>query len=475
MSIVDFDCLKVTTMTVIVKMKGSAFIENAFPLLDITRLDLPPPIRPTKKYKIPYCGIPGALLSAKYRDITRGIVKSKTKRSFLNSITIDICTSKKNINAKLSGNIIQMCGPDSEGLARETAQHIIDHMLSLQQDLDYINKDPEAQNRVIQWLQDNTIGEDYIIDEETQDIIKLEEGEKIDDDNFIIKKDGTKRTKEKEIIFDRWHEGDIVSENQIICDKNKERYVLSLPKGIRQHAVLNVNFFINTDEADLKGNPIYLFLDRDGNQIKIITKPHIKVMRVKSITIPKEYPDNYPEDIDERVMNFYIKYAPDFAYHHVYCQFLDSVKNIDKVATDDLEIDSVNMAMINYSYSLGMSVDRWALANYINGRNGFNARYNNSTDHSVTIHLPYELPASARNVRRKNKPTRHTFMVHKSGIVTQSGPNINLMRDAYYDFMSTIMQIRDMIIQENKPFNLKFRPRYNNKELKIPKYQAVTC
>ena len=110
-----------------------------------------------------------------------------------------------------------------------------------------------------------------------------------------------------------------------------------------------------------------------------------------------------------------------------------------------------------------MSVDRWALANYINDHNGFKARYCNSTDHSVTISLPYELTDEEKSVRRKNKPTRHTFMVHKSGIVTQSGPNIDMMRGAYYRFMATIMQIRDLIIQENKPFNLKYRPNYSLK------------
>ena len=197
MSIVDFDCLKVTTMTVIVKLKGNVIIENIFPLLNITRLDLPPTSRQTKKFKIPYCGIPGAILSAKFRNITRGIVKSNSKRSFLNSITIDICTSKKNINAKLSGEIIHMCGPDSEELAIETANHIIDHLLKLQEELNYIhqtddtfndesdNRSDESPNtnerldRTLNWIKENTIGKDYIVDAETQEIIELSEGDKI--------------------------------------------------------------------------------------------------------------------------------------------------------------------------------------------------------------------------------------------------------------------------------------------------------
>jgi hypothetical protein len=458
-------------MTVIVKMKGSTVIDNIFPLLGITRLNLPPPLRPTKQFKIPYCGKPGAILSAKYKGITRGIVKSKTKRSFLNSITMDVCTSKKNVNAKLSGEIIQMCGPDSEALARETAQHIIDHLLELQKELEYINSDPTVRDKTIDWVKDNTKGTDYIIDEESQDIVELSEGESITEEGIVIGKDGNPRLKEKIVKFTEWHEGDSVLSDKTICNKDNEPYIIKLTKGEVQKAILDTNFFIISD-TDSKGKQIYKFNGPDNKPINILLKRPIKTMKVKSIIIPKEYPNNYPEGIDERIVNFYIKYAPDFIYYHVYCQFLDSVKDIDTVASDDLAIDSVNMAMINYSYSIGGSIDRWALANYINGRNGFKARFCNSTDHSVTISLPYELPESERNTRRKNKATRHTFMVHKSGIVTQSGPNINLMREAYYLFMTTIMEIRDLIIQENKPFNLKYRPKYSPEILRA---QAVLC
>lgn len=464
MSIVDFEYLKVTTMTVIVKLTGNAIIENAFPLLDITRLDLPPPLRPTKKYKIPYCGIPGAILSAKFRDITRGIVKSSAKKSFLNSITIDICTSVKNINAKLSGGKIHMCGPNSEALAIETAEHIINHLLTLQEELDYIHADVEARDKAIQWLKDNCIGKDYIIDEETQEIIKLEDGEIIsDNDNTIIKSDGKSRLKEKVSSFKSWNIGDFVTDNSVICNKDKEPYTIVTSKGKKEQAVLNQNFFVKTEYDDMR-NLTYKFTDSTNNPINILTNTPIRVIKVNSVKIPEGYPDKYPEDIDERIVNFYIKYASDFAYYHVYCQFLDSVKNITQVASSDLGIETVDMAMINYSYSLGMSVDRWALVNAINGRNGFTARYCNSTDHSVTISLPYEVQEGSKtSVRRTNKPPRHTFMVHKSGIVTQSGPNIDLMHGAYYLFMATIMQIKPMIIQKNQPFNLKYIPKYTEK------------
>lgn len=467
MSVVDFEHLKVTTMTVIVKLKGRTTIGNVFPLLDITRLDLPPRIRTTKKFKIPFCGIPGAILSAKFQNITRGIVKSKSKRSFLNSITIDICTSKKNISAKLSGEIIHMCGPNSRELAIETANHIIDHLLVIQGELDYINLDVTRKNEAIQWIKDNTVGDNYVIDSETQEIIELrDEDSTIINDN-IVDKIGRVRTKDKEIPFDVWHDRDGVGDNNTVCNGNKP-YVVVTPKGEVQPAILNENFFIKTETGE-DGRTKYFFHSGDGiHPVKILIKVPIEVMRVKSIIIPKEYPDSYPPTIDPRIVNFYIKYAPDFAYHHVYCQFLDSVKDIEEVTTPDLAINQVNMAMINYSYSLGMSVDKWELANRINGRNGFISRYNNSTDHSVTISLPYKTNDGAKKTGRKNKKKCHTFMVYKSGIVTQSGPQIDSMCKAYYLFMDTIMEIRDKIIQENKPFNLKYRPiQFGTQEMLI--------
>ena len=466
MSMLDFDSLKVTTMTVIAKLRGSVIIENIFPLLHITRLDLPPRTRINKKFKIPYCGIPGAILSAKFRDITRGIVKSEKKRSFLNSITIDLCTSVKNINAKLSGGKIHMCGPNSEALAEETANHIIEHCLEIQKELDYIHQDINNRDKAIQWLKDNTIGQDFIVDQESQEIIDLSENDtlqEISTEEIVIMNQGQIRQKERHVKFEGWNKGDFVTDNNIICNQAKVPYVLLNSKGIKEIAVLNKNFFVKTDQED-SGNFKYRFMDSEGNPIIMVLNSDLKVMKVKSIEIPSEYPDKYPSDIDPRIINFYIRYVCDFAYHHVYCQFLDGVKTITEVVSQDpqslqreISIDSIDMAMINYSYSIGMSIDRWALLNAINNRkNGFTARYCNSTDHSVTICLPYEMPEGG--VKKKNKPPRHTFMVHRSGIVTQSGPNIDLMRSAYYRFMSTILQIRQQIIQWNQPFNLKYIP-----------------
>ena len=169
MSIVDFENVKVTTMTVIFDIIGTAVIEAAFPLLPITRMNLSENGKNSKKFKIPWPGSEYAscIFSAKFAGITRGIIKTSKNKSFRNSVGIDICTSEKNVSAKLSKNKIHMCGPNSEELAKEAAQHIIDHLVRIQKELDYISEHIEERDQVIQWLIKETKGENFIINQET--------------------------------------------------------------------------------------------------------------------------------------------------------------------------------------------------------------------------------------------------------------------------------------------------------------------
>lgn len=150
--IVDFENVKITTMTVVVNIEGEININNIFLLLPITKLNLTNVSKTGKKFKIPWPGPEhaGKIFSAKYSGINRGIIKKKKGNSFRNSIGIDICTSSKNIAAKLSKNNIHMCGPNSEALALETAEHIIDHVIRIQEEIDYMSEHSIDRDKVIQ-------------------------------------------------------------------------------------------------------------------------------------------------------------------------------------------------------------------------------------------------------------------------------------------------------------------------------------
>ena len=133
-------------------------------------------------------------------------------------------------------------------------------------------------------------------------------------------------------------------------------------------------------------------------------------------------------------------------------------KERENVKYGEFKAGKINIAMANYSYSLNMKVDRWQLAQLIDGFEGFNARYNNTTDHHVTVTLPYT-PDESESIKRKAIEKCHTFMVYKTGIVTQSGPHPRMMKDVYLQFMNFIEAVREKIrIEDSRTFNVKFKP-----------------
>lgn len=152
-----------------------------------------------------------------------------------------------------------------------------------------------------------------------------------------------------------------------------------------------------------------------------------------------------PENLDKDITMFILSLCDDFIYHSDMCRKLDFIPNIHTIIDEPLELKNVDEAMVNYNYSLGFEVDRARLNQFIDGQDGFISRYNNALATSVTIELPYEPPAGTAINRRKNKIPHHTFLVYRSGSVTQSGPGGKLMEEAYYLFMNTILQLQPYI------------------------------
>lgn len=463
MTIVDFEHLKMTTMTAIIDLEGIVDIESAFPLLPVTKLEIPDMPRTSKKFKIPWPGKEhaGKIFSVKFQTVSRGISKTLSNKAFRNSISLDICTSEKNIAAKLSATNIHMCGPNSESVAYEAANLLIEHLKNLQVELDYINQHLKERDIVVKWLWDECKGTKYTINEETQEIVTLGPGETIR--HGVVHENGRPKTTYKEYTF-KWEDGDHIDKNGILVNKYKEPYFRALTKQEKKEGKKDYPV-MRKDECRLELDSIPL--DPKGKKIIKIAKIPLKVMEVYSIRIPPSVKiDNekmtFPEHLDERICRFLIRYIGDYAYHHVLCGFLNNFRDITKIytppANGELRAGKINIAMANYSYSLNMKVDRWQLCQLIDGVDGFSARYNNTTDHHVTVTLPYT-PEEGESIKRKSLEKCHTFMVYKTGIVTQSGPHPRLMKDVYLQFMNFIESVRDKIrIDDDRPFNVKFKP-----------------
>lgn len=333
-------------MTLVIPLVGTVNLDAAFGLLPITRLNLPQPKRQPQKYKIPHCGNPGAIFSLRYKGYVRGIIRSHSTKPFKNSITIDIATEKKNVSIKLSSTKIQMCGASSVDQGAEGANHIIHALLTIQDELDYIQANRDRAVSTLEWIKNET-----------------------------------------------------------------------------------------------RGSPIERADEEHKPDHQIVTPTAT----------------SYPLAVDPRIVTFLLRQRPDYLYHSDFCLELDWILTLKQVTTRPLEIQQVCKAMVNYNYDLGFHIDRYQLVTRINGLNGFYARYDNAVEHNVTIELPYEVPANHRAMRRKNKHPCHTFLVYMSGLVTQSGPGEELMREAYYRFNATINSIREHIMKPNIPRSLKYR------------------
>jgi hypothetical protein len=471
MSIVNFENIKITTMTVVVNLRGNVVIESAFSLLPITRLDLPKNAITTKKFKIPWPGPDhaGKIFSSKFAGVTRGLIKTNKPKSFRNSIGIDICTSVKNISAKLSKNKVHMCGPNSEALAIETVQHIINHLKRIQTELDFINERPAERDEVIKWLLKDTKGEQFVINEETQEIIHLEEGEIIRN-NVIYDRDGNIKYNYKEIPF-KWEDGDLINPENIIVNKYGQPYYRSLTKKEKREGITVYPIMQLDDSMRIQHNSERTPVDEKGNKFNKVSRFPLRVMEVTSVKLPpcvtKPSGNFFPKGINPRIANFLLSYLQDYAYHHVLAQFLEAFKGIKNVYVEEEEViptmggevlvalenkkpetrkiplgvGKLNIAMMNYSFSVGMNIDRWALCQLIDGYKDFKATFNNTTDHHVTITVPY---TAEENEIIKRKDSRSvSFMCYKSGIVTQSGPSPSIMKPIYYEFMKFIRDNHD--------------------------------
>lgn len=156
MNIVPFDKLKVTTMTLVMTLSGGVDPDLAFHLLPITKIDIPL-IRGGGKCKLPHCPIPGSILSMRYKNEVRGVIISKS-HSFKNAITIDISTTKKNVNLKLSPQSIQICGASSREDGVEAANYVLQYLRDIQQYLDFIKGDETGCKRELDWISEQTKG-----------------------------------------------------------------------------------------------------------------------------------------------------------------------------------------------------------------------------------------------------------------------------------------------------------------------------
>lgn len=316
----DFDQLEVTIMVVIAQLAGNIDIDSIFPLLEITKVPLVESKRRSKRPKIPTCNIRGAILSARYRGVSRGIARESY---FRNSILVDISNGDKNINIKLSRNSMHICGSKSIEMARDAVNLLLD---KVGQAASFLSSFQERKEELIPQI--------------------------------------TKMT---------------------------------------------------------KGHPVFV-------------EGRLRHRMAEATS-------------DDELIRYLLQLAGEFSYHEDFLTHLDWMSQLDKVMElpqDNVrgtpQITELTKVMVNYNYELGFPIDRRLFVEAIDGINGFTASYENTLQHNVTVILPYYDPT-----RKAKKKTCHTFIVYRSGFVTQSGPDEVRMKQAYDLFRETIEKIRPIV------------------------------
>lgn len=152
-----FESLKCTTMTLIMGLTSGVNSWVAFQLLPITRIEMIQ-TKVSSKCKLPHHKVPGSILSMRHLGYIRGIIRNHLT-PFKNAVTIDISTTVKNINMKLSTFSIQMCGASSREDGIEAATHVINHLKYIQYILSKIQANPDLSMQCLEWVSDNTRGE----------------------------------------------------------------------------------------------------------------------------------------------------------------------------------------------------------------------------------------------------------------------------------------------------------------------------
>lgn len=401
--------LRVTTMTLIFGLKCVIDLNKIFLLLPITKIDYKSSTKARTRYKIPHHNVPGSILSMRYRGQTRGIIRSTSGTHFKNSITIDVSLKEKNLNIKLCASKMQMCGAKSVEQGYEGAYEMLKKIDYICRIIDDANSDLASKQATLEYAKKN---------------LKVSER--------------------------MWSLNNISS----IIDKTLSRKLYDLLMFKLMDLEKNVSIFEPLVDEIYE---VYQNMDHEieysKNVIDKWVRESLSLMDKIEFRLPNE---EEMDNLNMDYLNFLVSDYQDYNCLDSLLSKINFISTIDKLYEGELEVDWMNKAMVNFNYSLGNHIDRFQLKQQVNGVDGFFAHYDNSTEHYVTIELPYKLKkvmvgeegivTKTKIKKRQNKVPCHSFLVYKSGLVTQSGPDEGLMKEALKKFIILFEKIKEDVI-----------------------------
>ena len=435
---VPFDTLPPTMMVAIINLLGELDVDTVYHLLPIAHVNVIGMKRLTKTISIPYCNLPGAITSVRNKKRIRGLVRSANPNTFEHSVTIDIDTSCKPINAKISPTLIHMCGASKDETNWEAAGYIVSTIKNIQQLLDHMSSNPDRTEDTLEWVIESTRGDPIIRDGKLDNsIVCPSEKEMIDAEKERVDSEKERVDSEKERVDSEKERVDSEKER---VDSEKERVDSEKETKICIPARSEICIPARSEICTPSHSGIFIPpLEGKGISIPIIQRRR--------------------RTIDREIAIFLLSRWCEYCYHSMYVSHLRFICTIKRICSPDFGINVVpeayKVVMINYNIDIGItSVDRNILSEKFDCVDGFYTEYRNTVDHSVRITLP------DLSIKRKSGSIACiTFMVHQSSCVTISGKHKASIESAYKKFMNIVLGNLDEIRGGARKSYKKQRPK----------------
>lgn len=422
----DFEQLKITTVTVLLKLSGIVYnlpcVNISLPISEIPQCDKKKTY--SKLVEIPHsvdraAGIVGCV----FQEESIGIKRSR-KKVFKNCVAMDMQSNLKNINIKLSKEKIHLVGASSWDDGIRSGMNLVKHLNYIQSILTMVNSGEISQIQVASTL---------------LFFKKLIKGEKIKV-HKILESRKVKQCGLEILVTDSYYVHELIKHNLVLDELPQ-----NVSQDLLQYLILKLGG-IDYYETYLE------YIDRILATKEIISE-NLTIVKSKLIMVNFNFKLNF---IVNRVklshhmrrLGFFSQFDPTSSYSAaIYIPYYK-----DKVleTLECLQEDSYEDFM--------------------------NELKDNTDEENMMDSYDDEEEVSTKNTKtkKKNKVKKITFLVYKEGSVTMSGPGGDIMKEAYNRFISAVNSIRVWVqVKSSETSQTKKILHFTNQEVVKEKVKEV--
>lgn len=209
--------------------------------------------------------------------------------------------------------------------------------------------------------------------------------------------------------------------------------------------------YLHSNEEALVGALQWLLAAAKGEEklfeVKWVDTTDNVVVEVTDKVLDNELivPKSVPSHVNQRIATFLLRQINEFPFYSSFYHDLEELAKVKYVYQGTLSIKKFIKVMVNFSYNLNCKINRRALRRCFIKLAAWNVEWDYTMRGPMKIESPYEVPEEYRNIK-KGKVSKHSFMIQRSGKITQSGPNEQLNKQKYLEFMEILQRNYPLIV-----------------------------